>query len=152
MNETMQFQKAQIEALQKENRRLNNELRNVKEVAFKARLSDPAFDRPLSELEVEFETVKKISTSLVDGLTNIIECDRSWFTVEFIESTFISDGKISNGYPFIEILWFNRGQDVKDKVAKFTTSLLEKDSNYPAITVIFTDLKGEDYYENAEHF
>lgn len=101
---------------------------------------------------LEFETVKKISTFLVDGLTNIIECDRSWFTVEFIESTFISDGKISNGYPFIEILWFNRGQDVKDKVAKFTTSLLEKDSNYPAITVIFTDLKGEDYYENAEHF
>ena len=101
---------------------------------------------------LEFETVKKISTSLVDGLTKIMECDRSWFTVEFIESTFISDGKISNGYPFIEILWFNRGQDVKDKVAKFTTSLLEKDSNYPAITVIFTDLKGEDYYENAEHF
>ena len=59
MNETMRFQKAQIEALHKENRRLNNELRNVKEVAFKARLSDPAFDRPLSELEVEFEIVKK---------------------------------------------------------------------------------------------
>ena len=59
MSETMQFQKAQIEALQKENRRLNDELRKVKEVAFKARLSDPVFDRPLSDLEVEFEIVKK---------------------------------------------------------------------------------------------
>ena len=59
MNDMIQFQKAQIEALQKENRRLNDELRNVKEVAFKVRLSDPAFDRPLSELEVEFEIVKK---------------------------------------------------------------------------------------------
>ena len=59
MSETMQFQKAQIEALQKENRRLNDELRKVKEVAFKVRLSDPIFDKKLSELEVEFEIVKK---------------------------------------------------------------------------------------------
>ena len=59
MNDMIQFQKAQIEALQKENKRLNDELRKVKEVAFKVRLSDPAFDRPLSELEVEFEIVNK---------------------------------------------------------------------------------------------
>lgn len=59
MNETMQFQKAQIDALQKENRRLNDELRKVKEVAFKVRLSDPVFDRPLSDLNVEFEIVNK---------------------------------------------------------------------------------------------
>ena len=59
MNDMIQFQKAQIEALQKENIRLNDELRKVKEVAFKVRLSDPAFDRPLSELEVEFEIVNK---------------------------------------------------------------------------------------------
>ena len=59
MNETIEFQKAQIEALQKENKRLNDELRKVKEVAFKVRLSDPIFDRPLSELEVEFEIVNK---------------------------------------------------------------------------------------------
>lgn len=59
MNDMIQFQKAQIEALQKENRRLNDELRKVKEVAFKVRLSDPIFDRPLSELNVEFEIVNK---------------------------------------------------------------------------------------------
>lgn len=59
MNETIEFQKAQIEALQKEVMRLNNELLKVEEMAFKIRLSDPAFDRPLSELEVEFEIVKK---------------------------------------------------------------------------------------------
>ena len=59
MNETMQFQKAQIEALQKENRRLNDELRKVKEVAFKVRLSDPIFDKKLSEIEVDYQIVKK---------------------------------------------------------------------------------------------
>ena len=59
MNETMQFQKAQIEALQKEIKRLNDELRKVKEVAFKVRLSDPIFDKKLSELEVDYQIVKK---------------------------------------------------------------------------------------------
>ena len=59
MSEIMRFQKAQIEDLQKENRRLNDELRKVKEVAFKVRLSDPVFDRPLSDLNVEFEIVNK---------------------------------------------------------------------------------------------
>ena len=59
MNETMEFQKLQIEALQKENRRLNDELRKVKEVAFKVRLSDPIFDKKLSEIEVDYQIVKK---------------------------------------------------------------------------------------------
>ena len=59
MNETIEFQKAQIEALQKENRRLNDELRKVKEVAFKVRLSDPIFDKKLSEIEVDYQIVKK---------------------------------------------------------------------------------------------
>lgn len=101
---------------------------------------------------LEVETLKNISTSLIDGLTNIIECDRSWFTLEYIESTFIQDGKVSKGYPFVEILWFDRGNAIKDKVAKFVTSLLENGNDYPAITVIFTDLKGQDYFENGEHF
>ena len=59
MNETIEFQKAQIEALHKEIKRLNDELRKVKEVAFKVRLSDPIFDKKLSDLNVEFEIVKK---------------------------------------------------------------------------------------------
>ena len=53
------FLMLQIKALQTENERLNNELRKVKEVAFKIRLSDPNFDKPLSELEVNYEIVKK---------------------------------------------------------------------------------------------
>ncbi len=58
MNDIIQFQKAQIEALQKENERLNGELRAVKDIAFKVRLSDPNFDKPLKEIETNFEIVK----------------------------------------------------------------------------------------------
>ena len=51
------FLMQRIEALEVENRRLNGELRKVKDVAFKVRLSDPNFDRPLSDLKVNFEIV-----------------------------------------------------------------------------------------------
>jgi hypothetical protein len=52
------FLMLQIKALQIENERLNNELKKVKEIAFKIRLSDPNFDKPLKDLEVNYEIVK----------------------------------------------------------------------------------------------
>ena len=54
MKETNEFLMLRIEALLKENERLNNELRKVKDLAFKVRLSDPNFDKPLSEVETEY--------------------------------------------------------------------------------------------------
>jgi len=53
------FLMLQIKALQAENLRLNNELKKVKEVAFKVRLSDPNFDKPLKDIEVNYELLKK---------------------------------------------------------------------------------------------
>jgi len=53
------FLMLQIKALQVENLRLNNELKKVKEVAFKVRLSDPNFDKPLKDIEVNYEIIKK---------------------------------------------------------------------------------------------
>lgn len=51
------FLMLQIKALQDEVQRLNDELRKVKDCAFKVRLSDPIFDKPLSEIETDFEIV-----------------------------------------------------------------------------------------------
>jgi len=50
--------RAQIEALQSENKRLNSELKKFKELSLKVRLSDPNFDRPISEIETNYEIVK----------------------------------------------------------------------------------------------
>lgn len=58
MEQQQQFLLQRIEALEKENLRLNNELLKVKDVALKVRLSDPNFDKPLSEIEVNYEILK----------------------------------------------------------------------------------------------
>ena len=51
------FLQQRIDALEKENKRLNKELRKVKERAVKIRLTDPNFDRPLNEIETDFEII-----------------------------------------------------------------------------------------------
>ena len=60
MKEQNQFLTHRIEALEKENQRLNDELRKVKKMALKLTLSDPNFDKPLSEIETNFEIVEPL--------------------------------------------------------------------------------------------
>ena len=55
---TIEFMQLRIDAQAKEIERLNGELRKIKDVAFKIRLSDPNFDKPLSEIEVDYELIK----------------------------------------------------------------------------------------------
>ena len=57
---TVEFMQLRIDAQAKEIERLNGELRKVKETALKVRLSDPNFDKPLSEIEVDYELIKKV--------------------------------------------------------------------------------------------
>lgn len=48
----IQFLLHRIEALQNENERLNDDIRKVKEIAFKISLTDPNFDKPINEINV----------------------------------------------------------------------------------------------------
>ena len=61
------------------------------------------------------EPIIKNSKELIDGLTNIVKCDRTWFTIEHIETEYIFDGKIIDGYTFVELFWFERTPEVKKK-------------------------------------
>lgn len=58
MSANEEFYTARIEALERENKRLNDELKSVKEFSFKLKLSDPNFDKPISEIETNFEIIK----------------------------------------------------------------------------------------------
>ena len=58
MNETMKFLMLQVEALQTENQRLNDELSKIKTVVFETRLSNSTFTSA-NEIEVTYNTVSK---------------------------------------------------------------------------------------------
>ena len=100
---------------------------------------------------VELKEICLISSELIDDLENIINCPRSYFTIEQLPSTFVSEGKVIIGYPFVEVSWFDRGQETQDKVALSITKFI-KSLGHENVDVIFTSLKQNDYYENGEHF
>lgn len=98
------------------------------------------------------ETLIKHSKEMIDGLTEIIQCDRNWFTIEHLETEYIFDGKIQEGYSFIELYWFDRGEEVKKKVADFLTKIMKKINGNKDSCVIFFPLLGENYCDNGEFF
>lgn len=57
MSEQTKFLLARIEALETENARLNGELRKIKEVVFKTKISDPNFNKPLNQIETNYEQI-----------------------------------------------------------------------------------------------
>lgn len=100
---------------------------------------------------MEKKEIKNISTKLIDDLEKIIGCPRDYFTIEYINTTFIVDGKEDGGYPFIDVLWFDRGEEIRNQVAKSITNQVNT-YEYEDICIMFKNLEKELYYENGEHF
>ncbi|KJY85047.1 pseudouridine synthase [Vibrio galatheae] len=102
---------------------------------------------------VEPQTVQTLSQSLIDELQPHMDCPREDFTFEYIYSTFYHEGEVSQAYPFVEVLWFDRGQDTQDSVAKIITQqvrgIIGEDVD---VAVIFTALAASGYYDNGEHY
>ncbi|MEJ2762883.1 DUF1904 domain-containing protein [Photobacterium sp. MCCC 1A19761] len=103
---------------------------------------------------VEFDNVKAMSTALVDELQPLMACPREDFTVEHVSTTFIFDGEVSDAYPFVEVLWFDRGQAVQDQVAAVITRQVrdELEDADLDVAVIFTSLSPAAYYDNGTHY
>lgn len=100
---------------------------------------------------IEINILKKISKLLIDDLEDIIKCPRDYFTLEHVPSTFIFDSYETEGYPFVDVYWFDRGQEIQDKVAKSITDILQSEG-IKDMDIIFHSLEHNKYYENGEHF
>lgn len=100
---------------------------------------------------IEQEQILKISKSLVDELVEIVGCPRDYFTLEHLPTQFIFDGQIVAKTPLVQINWFERGQEVRDKVALSLTKQLNS-VGCLNVDVYFIALQGESYYENGSHF
>ena len=98
--------------------------------------------------------LKKISSTLIDKLYPIMQCPPADFTIEYIPSEFVGPNK---PYPMVEVLWFNRGQDVQDKSAAIITKLVQAeldggDEMNKDVAVIFQPLSPDTYYDNGTHY
>jgi len=93
--------------------------------------------------------VQKISKQMLDELEIIIHCPREYFTLEVVESTFIVDGERVSKDPFVQINWFDRGQEVQDQTAVAITQHI-CNAGYGDVEIFFIVLERNKYYENGQ--
>lgn len=101
---------------------------------------------------VDSKQVAELSKTLVPYLAKTIQTDIDNFTVESIGTSFFVGGKEVSSYPFIEVLWFPRSQDIQDAAAKVITDQVRALTQAQDVIVIFTALDRAAYYENGNHF
>lgn len=97
-------------------------------------------------------TVQKLSLELPKELAEMLQTSIDNFTIEKVATQFYKDGAPIEGGPMIEVLWFDRGQEMKNSCAKRITELVQKHTNADFIAVVFTALPKDSYFENGEHF
>lgn len=95
--------------------------------------------------------VCNVSKEMIDELQDLLQCPRDYFSLELMGSTFIKDGEIVQGSPVVEVLWFDRGQEIQDKAAVIISKYMQS-VGYSSIDVIFLELDKNRYYENGVHF
>ncbi|MNK06306.1 hypothetical protein D3C87_242010 [compost metagenome] len=101
---------------------------------------------------LKIEQVQTLSLELAAPLAEAMETDIDNFTFESVQTLFFSQGQENPGYPFVEVLWFARSQEVQDTCAKIITGKIQSLQAYEYVTVVFQVLNKNSYYENGKHF
>lgn len=98
------------------------------------------------------ENVKEISKTTTDDLAKIIDCPNDWINFSKNSCKVFCEGKVSKEI-FVHIEWFDRGGEVKEKVAKILMNNIQnqfgKDLN---VTTVFVNIEKSNYYENGNNF
>lgn len=98
------------------------------------------------------EHVSKLSLSLIDELAETMQTSADNFTFELIATEYFERGQPSPGYPFIEVYWFARSQEIQDLSAKIITEQIRALTKARDISVVFHTLNPKGYYDNGTHF
>ncbi len=85
----------------------------------------------------------KISEKMINDLVEAVKCPRDYFEIECIKSVAIRDGKIADVYPFVEVAWFDRGQEVQDIVARIITDSIRNNLDVESMDLAFTVFEKE---------
>jgi len=96
-------------------------------------------------------TVQRASETLTPILAEILECPEDYFTFDNLIVTSFFRGQRVLTYPFIEILWFDRGKEARDSVALAVTKTVFE-MGIPEVEISFTASEKDNYYSNGKSF
>ena len=99
------------------------------------------------------EPLARLSGQLVQDLATLTGAPVAHFTLEWVASEFIIAGQTVPGYPFVELMWFDRGQVVQDQAATLITRAVKAELGAEQdVAVIVLPLTRTAYYDNGQHY
>ncbi len=99
------------------------------------------------------EPLARLSGQLVQDLSTLTGAPVAHFTLELVASEFIIAGQTVPGYPFVELMWFDRGQEVQDQAAQLITRAVKAQlGDAQDVAVVVLPLARTAYYDNGQHY
>ncbi|MGO0059263.1 DUF1904 family protein [Brevibacillus fluminis] len=98
---------------------------------------------------VSVEQMKQISAPLVEELAAICQCGTDNFTIDVLSTTAVFAGSVVESFPFIEVAWFERGLETRDRFAH-ALSRHVRGTGVAEIEVAFKTYREDSYYLNGE--
>ncbi|WP_127581395.1 DUF1904 family protein [Paenibacillus koleovorans] len=95
------------------------------------------------------DRLKTVAKPLVAELASICSCGTDNFMLECLLTTSIVDGEIAASYPFIEVGWFERGQETRDRFARAVADHVQA-LGVPEFEIAFRVYEERSYYVNGE--
>lgn len=97
---------------------------------------------------IEVEQVRNISTPLVEELAQICDCGTDNFMLECLQTTAVFNGQVIASFPFIEVGWFERGPEVRNRFAMAITKHVLS-LGIAEVEVVFIAYREDSYYING---
>jgi hypothetical protein len=101
---------------------------------------------------LESKNIAALSASLPSQLAAIMQTSEDNFTFEAVATQYFNQGQPTESYPFVEVLWFARSQQIQDESARIITDAIKILIVATDVVVVFQVLNPTAYYENGEHF
>jgi len=95
------------------------------------------------------ERIRAISGTLVAELAELCRCPEDYFLLEVLNTTAAFGGEFVPSYPFVEVNWFDRGQDVRDRVAESIDRHI-RSQGVEEVEIAFRAYSEDGYYANGK--
>lgn len=95
------------------------------------------------------EQLCRISAALVEELAVLCECSTDNFTIEQVHTTSIFAGQVVASYPFVEVAWFDRGTETRDRFAVILAMHIQS-LGIPEVETAFVTYREDSYYLNGQ--
>ncbi|NHN34494.1 DUF1904 family protein [Paenibacillus sp. S3N08] len=97
------------------------------------------------------ERIREVSQPMLEELAAICECGTDNFMIDCMETTSVFAGQRVDTYPFIEISWFERGTETRDRFAFALTKHIHA-IGIEEVELAFKIYSEDAYYINGKRF